>query len=372
MNVPDPVSVKQESIKVETIDPEEAANDEQAPPFSVSESSIKEEIRNEIDDESISTNTNNILLTNMQENTKLMQASLKEIQQSNKELMMAFAEAMANESKMKNDVDNWSHKLVLQESASDFDPIPKPISEDNLRRWYVAITNKLGRSPWLMEDGSLVTIPIPEGSIAKCNASYKLRSTRLAMILTQLLKDAKMDDTERCLEHQFATSNGMLILNAIQDAVLPISGLKILNLLTELGGCVHKNKETVTLGLDQVNHILNRIKDLGYETIDDLRVVYAQRFFLHGAYSDTDALKMIQDCLKNKLIELSSWRCPNEFGKEIQVCFENFDIYKDGEMISLPANAVGGISRRVSGQSTEDGSNMIHSGNTPFQPCVRR
>ena len=202
------------------------------------------------------------------------------------------------------------------------------------------------------------------------------------MILTQLLKNTKMDNIERVLENQFATSDGMLILNAMQDAVLPVSGLKILNLLTELGGCVHRNKETVALGLDRVNHILNRIKDLGYETIDDLCVVYAQRFFLHGAYSDTDALKMLQDCLKNKLVQLSSWTCPNEFGKEIQSCFENFNVYKDGEMISLPANDIGGISRRVSASNSfcpnstddddEDGTNMIPCTNLAFQPFLRR
>ena len=73
-------------------------------------------------------------------------------------------------------------------------------------------------------------------------------------------------------------------INAMRDAILPASSLRILDLLTELGGCVHRNKETVALGLDQLNHILTRIKNLGYETIDDLCVAYAQRFFLHDAY----------------------------------------------------------------------------------------
>ena len=108
-----------------------------------------------------------------------------------------------------------------------------------------------------MDEGSLVTIPIPEGTIANCSASYKLRSTRLAMILTQLLKNAKMDDIKRILKNQFARGNGMLILNAVCDAVFSVSGLKIPNLLSELGGCVHRNKETVALGLDRLNHILN-------------------------------------------------------------------------------------------------------------------
>ena len=84
-----------------------------------------------------------------------------------------------------------------------------------------------------------------------------------------------------------------------------------------MDGCVQKNKETITLGLDQLNHILTRIQDLGYETINDLHVVYTQRFFLHGAYGDNNALKMLQDRLKTKLVQLSAWKCPNEFGKEI-------------------------------------------------------
>ena len=125
--------------------------------------------------------------------------------------MSKFIEAIGNDSKMKNDVDSWSHRLVLNESANDFDAIPKPVSEENLRQWYVKITNKLGRAPWLMDNGSLITIPIPKGSIAKCSASYKLRSTKLASILAQLLNDAKMDDIKCLLETKFATSNGMLI-----------------------------------------------------------------------------------------------------------------------------------------------------------------
>ena len=118
------------------------------------------------------------------------------------------------------------------------------------------------------------------------------------MILTQLLNNAKMDDIERLLETKFATSNGMLILNGMRDAILPASSLRILDLITELGGCVQKNKETVALGMDRMHHILNRIKDLGYETVEDLRVVYAQRFFLHGAYGETESLKMLQKQVK--------------------------------------------------------------------------
>lgn len=181
-----------------------------------------------------------------------------------------------------------------------------------------------------------------------------------------------MDDIERLLENQFATSNRMLILNAMRDAILPASSLRILDLLIELGGCVHRNKETVALGLNRMHHILNQIKDLGYETVEDLRVVYAQRFFLHGAYGDTDALKMLQDRLKCKLVKLSSWTCSHEFGKEIQSYFENFKVYKDGEMTGLPVNAVGGISRRVLGlnssspHSTDAGEDMVPSTQSPF------
>ena len=91
---------------------------------------------------------------------------------------------------------------------------------------------------------------------------------------------------------------------------------------------------------------------------------------------------MLQYRLKTKLVQLSAWTCPNEFRKEIQLCFENFDVYKDSEMISLPANEIGGISRRVLGssyfcpQSTdandEDGTNMVPSRETSFQPFLRQ
>ena len=118
--------------------------------------------------------TSNVLLTNIQENNKIMQTSLKEMQQNSVVMMKSFAIAIGNDSNVKDNVGNWCHRLVLNKMVDDIDPIPKPISEENLRQWYVKITNKLGRLPWLMDEGSLVTVPISKGSIARCSASYKL------------------------------------------------------------------------------------------------------------------------------------------------------------------------------------------------------
>lgn len=57
---------------------------------------------------------------------------------------------------------------------------------------------------------------------------------------------------------------------------------------------MHKNKETVTLGLDRLNHIINQIVDLGYVTIKDLHIVHTQPFFLHGVYGNNNkSLKIL-------------------------------------------------------------------------------
>ena len=40
---------------------------------------------------------------------------------------------MRNDSKQKDDVGSWYHRLVLSKMADNFDPIPKPITEDNLQ-----------------------------------------------------------------------------------------------------------------------------------------------------------------------------------------------------------------------------------------------
>ena len=66
--------------------------------------------------------------------------------------------------------------------------------------------------------------------------------------------------------------------------------------------------------------------------------------------------------------------------RKIQTCFDNFEVYKDGEMIGLPANKIGGISRQVSGLSSflpkstdaddEDGTNMVLSESSSFQPLL--
>ena len=95
-----------------------------------------------------------------------------------------------------------------------------------------------------------------------------------------------------------------------------MTGLNILDLLTDLDSYVHKNKETVALRLDQLNHLINQILDMGYETIKDLCIAYTQRFFLHGAYGNNKALTILQGHLKSDIRKLSSWTCPNDFGKK--------------------------------------------------------
>ena len=61
--------------------------------------------------------------------------------------------------------------------------------------------SRLKKLPWIMEEGSLVSILIPEGNILYYSWSYNLCSRWLALIVTQLLKDTKMEDIKHILKN---------------------------------------------------------------------------------------------------------------------------------------------------------------------------
>ena len=57
------------------------------------------------------------------------------------EMMKSFIDKIGNNLKPKDDVGKWYNQMVLNEKASDFDLIPRPITEEGLWHWYNSITD---------------------------------------------------------------------------------------------------------------------------------------------------------------------------------------------------------------------------------------
>ena len=114
-----------------------------------------------------------------------------------------------------------------------------------------------------------------------------------------------------------------MLLDSIQDFLLPLTNLQILDVLTNLGGCVQENGETIEGYRALLENIFIKIKKMGYKDV------------LYGAYSEHECLKYIQDKLKNYDFTLKDFHTFLEFSKQMTKQFTNNDVYKDKKMTSL-------------------------------------
>ena len=85
---------------------------------------------------------------------------------------------------------------------------------------------------------------------------------------------------------------------------LPLTQATALDILTELGACVHANGETVNRYGSRLENIFNQIDELGYKTINDLKLAFHQRRSLQDVYAQHKSLFWIKDQLQNEELHL--------------------------------------------------------------------
>ena len=81
--------------------------------------------------------------------------------------------------------------------------------------------------------------------LADTSKHYQARSTKLGMIMCQLLKEAKLTDCIKSLQATIETNDGVLLMDSIYKHLLPLVTTRILEVLTEIGFCMQKNGESV-------------------------------------------------------------------------------------------------------------------------------
>ena len=82
----------------------------------------------------------------------------------------------------------WLDKMVIQEKASTFPIIPTTFNKTTLGQWYNEITARMLAAPWDIDGTSIQDMPHVE-NIAETTEAYRIRSTMLSKILTELLHD---------------------------------------------------------------------------------------------------------------------------------------------------------------------------------------
>ena len=232
------------------------------------------------------------------------------------------------------------NRMVLQQKAESFSDIPEIVNETTIAIWYDGFKSRLKATPWDI-NGECITDMNHIGPIATASISYQVQSSHLSMILLEKLENAKLHDVIEALRSTINTSDGVLLLDSIRENLLPFCTLQILNVIAELGCCVQKNGETVDGFGSRLENLFNRISKLGYTCIDDLKIAFTQRGFLHGAYSGHQALKYLTDKLNNDDVQLTKWKTPIDFRKEMTRVYTNNNVYKDGKMTKLNNNQLG-------------------------------
>ena len=127
-------------------------------------------------------------------------------------------------------------KMVLNQSAANFDPIPKLATNTAMGEWMDSNHSILAASPWDIDGRSMVDM---EGVVlADASRHYKARSTKLGIIMRQLLKNAGLTDVIKSLKATIETNDGILLMNSIHEHLLPLATTCILEVLTEVGLCM--------------------------------------------------------------------------------------------------------------------------------------
>ena len=98
--------------------------------------------------------------------------------------------------------------LVIKVKSDSFPKIPVDKNETNMGLWYDTILSLLSAAPWDMDGLSIATMERVD--LSDATHHYRARSSKLSMILTDLMRDAKLTDTITSLQSTISTSDGMI------------------------------------------------------------------------------------------------------------------------------------------------------------------
>ena len=127
-------------------------------------------------------------------------------------------------------------KMVVTQTSASFPPLPVECTNTTMGEWMDINHSILSTAPW---DNDGVSIVDMKGVIAADALNhYQVRSTKLGMIMRQLLTDAKLTDSIKSLKATIETNDCVLLMKSIFEHLLPLATTQVLDILTEIGLCI--------------------------------------------------------------------------------------------------------------------------------------
>ena len=246
-------------------------------------------------------------------------------------------------------------KDMRKQKATDFPPIPVDRNEFSIPKWCDDVRTHLLHLPWAIPvnaDGTnlrciLDADEIPDEILS--TEEYTARISHLSSCLVGLLHQAKdLDGATEALKDVIVQHNGPLLLQSIRDFLVPPTPLDIVRTLTALFSCTQKNGESADAYLARLNNIWSRIKLLGYDSFDDLKMASLQRGFLTGAYAGHKSIEFVTDKITGRDLTLRNWSKPTEFVGYMKQQFQDRGIFSEGSMKKVTS---AGIARHVNALS---------------------
>ena len=151
---------------------------------------------------------------------------------------------MNNASKVDKGFERLKLKLLLEQKYTDFLAIPESRTQESLSSWLETIMRTCRTSPWDIDGTSILEMVLPP-VLSEASDAYKIRSMKLYPIMTKLLQVAECQGILDQLDSQVTSNDGVSLLYAAKEAILPQTSLQILDVLADIGSCLQLNGETV-------------------------------------------------------------------------------------------------------------------------------
>ena len=161
------------------------------------------------------------------------------------------------------------------------------------------------------------------------------------------------------------TNNGLLILEAIIAILLPVTTLRLLDLIDELREITHQNEETVDYLGTRLQNLFARLNSSGCKTMADLHMAFAQHCVLRGTYKSSRPIRSLLDQLMLQDKTLQNWKTPLEFFSSMTSLFTDGEIFTAGIMQPVNVPRV----RKAGGANTSSTTVSDINDNFVFGKC---
>ena len=154
--------------------------------------------------------------------------------------------------------------MIWKSTADSVIPkIPKGANATDLAvgYWYEHVKQNLRASPWNIDCTSIYELRTTgiDVSMYSLSTEYRICNEQLSKHLYTRLVEGDHNSIIDSLRDTISQNDGVALLDAIYDLLMPCHAAQILTLLSDLGTIRHKNKETMASLHAQLHNVFKRI-----------------------------------------------------------------------------------------------------------------